>query len=61
MGGHETKTLTVVDCGPWHAIYPSKADVLTDGTAKQIQAHDETGKRICGWVPPHAGTDQVKQ
>ncbi|HVI55474.1 MAG TPA: hypothetical protein VM621_10535 [Luteibacter sp.] len=31
-------------------IYVSKDDVLTDGTAKQILTHDETGKVICGWV-----------
>jgi hypothetical protein len=30
-------------------IYISHDDVLTDGTAKQILTHDETGKRICGW------------
>lgn len=30
-------------------IYVSQDDVLTDGTAKQILTHDETGKAICGW------------
>lgn len=30
-------------------IYVSQDDVLTDGTAKQILSHDETGKAICGW------------
>lgn len=30
-------------------IYPSKDDSLTDGTARQILNHDETGKQICGW------------
>ena len=32
-------------------IYVSGQDVLTDGTAKQIRDHDETGARICGWKP----------
>lgn len=53
LGRATTKPTVVVDCGPWHAIYPSKDDVLTDGTAKQIKGHDETGKRICGWVEPY--------
>lgn len=30
-------------------IRPAAADVLTDGTVTQILAHDETGKRLCGW------------
>jgi hypothetical protein len=32
-------------------IYVSRVDVLTDGTARQIKDHDETGARICGWKP----------
>jgi len=32
-------------------IYVSRDDVLTDGTARQIKDHDETGARICGWKP----------
>ena len=31
-------------------IRPSQADLLTDGTAAQILAHNEVGERICGWV-----------
>jgi len=30
-------------------IYISKSDVLTDGTADQIVAHNETGAKRCGW------------
>lgn len=30
-------------------IYVSKVDVLTDGTAEAILAHNVTGARICGW------------
>ena len=32
-------------------IYVSKADVLTDGTAGAILAHNVTGARLCGWRP----------
>ncbi len=32
-------------------IRPSRADQLTDGTARQILAHNETGARLCGWQP----------
>lgn len=30
-------------------IYVSKQDVLTDTTARQILAHNETGRRLCNW------------
>lgn len=33
-------------------IFPSRDDQLTDGTARQILDHDETGKQICGWSKP---------
>lgn len=36
-------------------IFPSRDDQLTDGTARQILDHDETGKQICGWTKPHEG------
>lgn len=36
-------------CAGWRAIRPARADVLTDGTARQILAHNETGARVCGW------------
>lgn len=36
-------------------IYVSQDDVLTDGTAKQILTHDETGRVICGWGKYKAG------
>jgi hypothetical protein len=36
----------------WAApIRPSRADQLTDGTARQILTHNETGTRLCGWRP----------
>ena len=37
-------------CAGWSVICPSKADVLTDGTAKQILAHDEHGAAIKCWT-----------
>jgi len=30
-------------------IYISRADVLTDGTAREILVHNETGGEMCGW------------
>lgn len=36
-------------CGPWRPILISRADALTDGTAKAVLAHNETGRRLCGW------------
>ena len=36
-------------CAGWRPIYVSLADALTDGTARQILAHNETGRAICGW------------
>ena len=37
------------DCAWARPIYTSQADELTDSTAKQILAHNETGAEICGW------------
>ena len=46
------KTRTVTDyCTPWHPIFVSKKDVLTDATARAILAHDQTGAKLCGWKP----------
>jgi len=39
-------------CAGWAAIVTSKADMLTDGTAKQILAHDEHGATIGCWPVP---------
>ena len=36
-------------CGPWRPILVSRQDVLTEGTARQVLAHNETGRRLCGW------------
>lgn len=32
-------------------ILPSRDDVLTEGTTRQIVAHNETGERLCRWRP----------
>ena len=37
------------DCAWARPIYVSRSDTLTDGTARQILAHNETGKTMCGW------------
>jgi hypothetical protein len=36
-------------CGPWRPILVSRQDVLTRGTAADILAHNETGRRLCAW------------
>jgi kynureninase len=36
-------------CLAFKPIYVSKSDVLTDGTARAILAHNETGAKKCGW------------
>lgn len=51
-GGPATKPVVNDNGCSWaKPIYVSKADVLTDGTARQIKDHDESGARICGWKP----------
>ena len=37
------------DCAWARPIYTSRADQLTDGTARQILTHNDTGAEICGW------------
>lgn len=36
-------------CVVGRPILISHQDVLTEGTADQITAHNETGRRLCGW------------
>lgn len=36
-------------CGPWAAIWVAREDVLTDGTARAVLTHNETGRQLCGW------------
>ena len=37
-------------CAGWSVICPSKTDILTDGTAKQILGHDEHGVAAKCWA-----------
>jgi len=48
--GRETKTV-VIDSGCYWTkpIRISRADILTEATAEQILAHNETGAKRCGW------------
>lgn len=41
-------------CAGFRPILPSKADVFTDGTADQINAHNLIGERLGCWKPPRA-------
>lgn len=40
---------TASGCAWARPILVSKADVLTDQTARQILAHNEAGRVLCGW------------
>lgn len=43
---------TTTDPCAWaQPIRPGRADVLTQGTARQILSHNEAGASICGWRP----------
>ena len=39
------------ECDWAEPIRPSRADILTPGTQRQILAHNETGSKLCGWQP----------
>lgn len=56
LGGCETAGRGIdAACQLFRPIYVSRADVLTEGTAVQIEAHNESGARVCGWggsAPP---------
>lgn len=39
------------ECDWAQPIRPSRGDHLTDGTSRQILAHNEIGARLCGWGP----------
>lgn len=38
-------------CTAARPIYVTERDALDRGTAADILAHNETGARLCGWVP----------
>lgn len=39
-------------CAGWRPILVSQADVLTEGTARQIEAHNEFGAEQGCWQAP---------
>jgi hypothetical protein len=39
------------DCDWVQPIKPSRQDVLTRQTKAQILAHNEAGRKLCGWRP----------
>ena len=60
--GCAPRVLVKVDhCTGWAAIHPSKADVLTDGTAKQILSHDEHGVAMGCWPAPKSAKAAPKK
>lgn len=36
-------------CATAMPIYINKGDVFADDTARQILAHNKTGRKLCGW------------
>lgn len=51
--GCTPRTIVKTDfCTGWKPIMVCKADVLTDGTAKQILAHDQHGVDMKCWPAP---------
>lgn len=53
MVGCATKPAPRPDyCAPWKPIYVSRVDVLSDGTARAIRDHDETGVHLGCWPAP---------
>jgi hypothetical protein len=49
LGGCATTTGDFCDVAS--AIRPSKHDGMTEGTQKQVLAHNTYGARYCGWKP----------
>ena len=49
LAGCATEPGASFECDWAEPIRPSQADQLTDGTARQILNHNETGARLCGW------------
>jgi len=51
LAGCATEVSLRTDCDWAVPIRPSTRDQLTDGTARQILGHNETGAEVCGWLP----------
>ena len=41
--------VTDTGCLVFKPIYVSQQDELTEGTARQVLRHNETGRAVCGW------------
>lgn len=37
------------ECAGWAPILVARQDVLTDGTARSVLAHNTHGRERCGW------------
>lgn len=63
LGGCATTAGRATDhCAPWKPIFVSRVDVLTDGTARMIRDHDETGVKLGCWpAPKSAKHDSAKK
>jgi hypothetical protein len=51
ISGCATSPVFKDDCNWAKPILPSRADVLTGETRRQILAHNEAGAKLCGWKP----------
>ena len=50
LAGCATSSVVPSDpCGPFRPIYVGKADVLTEQTARDLLAHNRSGRELCGW------------
>ena len=49
--GCATDPGVISGCDWAEPIRPSQADQLSEGTARQILTHNETGAALCGWRP----------
>lgn len=49
LTGCATSGAVIKDCLFARPILVSKQDVLTDGTAVQIERHNEVGDTVCEW------------
>lgn len=50
--GYEIKGTVTQICEQWQPILPSRKDVLTDDTAKQIAGNNAANQTWCGSKPP---------
>ena len=51
ISGCATKVVPGNFCEQARAIFPSRDDVLTQETKRQILQHNEMGAALCGWSP----------